>query len=96
MSRITPEKPATLIRPKPPTGYRTWLDYVVDSIETRDAYHDQFFLTRPGSRLFERSEMQAAMLAELDQLRTAANVEDTFPKRRRRFIESEAQSTAKA
>lgn len=80
------------LRPKPPVGFQTWLDYAVAVMDTRDAFHEQIGRSRTVDRLFERFEMRAAMLAELDKLRLSAGVNDTFPKPFRKGIEEDMQS----
>lgn len=64
----------------PPSGYETWLDYAVATMDTRSAYHEHLFQLSPGnSPACEREAMRAAVLAELDALRLAAQVADTYP-----------------
>ena len=73
----------SLSHPRPPKGYKTWLDYAVSTMDTREALHDQLWHAPKGATLFDRDEMYAAAIAELDELRSAAGVADTFPKKRR-------------
>jgi hypothetical protein len=64
----------------PPDGYETWLDYAVATMDTRSAYHQHLFELPAGSSpACDREAMRAAVLAELDALRLAAQVTDTFP-----------------
>jgi hypothetical protein len=68
----------------PPAGYETWLDYAVATMDTRSAYHEHLFdLPTGNSPACDREAMRAAVLAELDALRLAAQVADTFPARLR-------------
>lgn len=64
----------------PPAGYETWLDYAVATMDTRSAYHEHLFELQPGgSPIRDRESMRVAVLAELDALRLAARVADTYP-----------------
>jgi hypothetical protein len=64
----------------PPAGYETWLDYAVANMDTRSAYHEHLFeLTSGSSPTCDREVMRVAVLAELDGLRLAAQVADTYP-----------------
>jgi|JI10StandDraft_1071094.scaffolds.fasta_scaffold112400_2 hypothetical protein len=64
----------------PPAGYETWLDYAVATMDTRSAYHEHLFQLLPGSSpACDREGMRVAVLAELDALRLAARVADTYP-----------------
>jgi hypothetical protein len=64
----------------PPAGYETWLDYAVANMDTRSAYHEHMFqLPSGGSPTCDREAMRVAVLAELDALRLAARVADTYP-----------------
>ncbi len=68
----------------PPAGYETWLDYAVASMDTRSAYHEHLFELPLGtSSTCDREAMRVAVLAELDTLRLAARVADTYPARLR-------------
>lgn len=68
----------------PPAGYATWLDYAVANMDTRSAYHEHLFQLPPGSSPeCDREAMRIAVLAELDALRLAAGVADTYPTRLR-------------
>jgi hypothetical protein len=73
----------TLLTPQTcpaPAGYETWLDYAVATMDTRSAYHEHLFdLPTGNSSTCDREAMRAAVLAELDALRLAAQVTDTFP-----------------
>lgn len=64
----------------PPAGYATWLDYAVANMDTRSAYHEHLFQLAPGSSpACDREAMRIAVLAELDALRLAARIADTYP-----------------
>ncbi|MBK9444137.1 MAG: hypothetical protein IPN53_23750 [Comamonadaceae bacterium] len=53
-------------------------------MDTRSAYHEHLFDLSPGgSSTCDREAMLVAVLAELDVLRLAARVADTYPARLR-------------
>jgi hypothetical protein len=56
--------------PSPPTGYSSWLDYAVDTMETRSEQIDRLFEDVTTS--VSRDDMRAAVRAELDALRRLA------------------------
>lgn len=66
--------------PPAPDGFATWLDYAVANLDTRTPYHDMLWECGAGGESeFDRDDMYAAVLSELDSLRQAARVADTFP-----------------
>lgn len=66
--------------PPAPDGFATWLDYAVANMDTRTPYHDMLWECGTGCEIeFDRADMYAAVLSELDSLRQAARVADTFP-----------------
>lgn len=66
--------------PPAPDGFTTWLDYAVATMDTRTPYHDMLWECGTGGEIeFDREDMYAAVLFELDSLRQAARVADTFP-----------------
>lgn len=72
--------PSTSQTRPPPAGYETWLDYAVATMDTRSAYHEHLFQLPPGGNpTCDREAMRVAVLAELDALRLAARVADTYP-----------------
>ncbi|OIP15369.1 MAG: hypothetical protein CO105_04270 [Comamonadaceae bacterium CG_4_9_14_3_um_filter_60_33] len=76
----------------PPAGYETWLDYAVVNMDTRSAYHEYLFeLSAGSSPACDREAMRVAVLAELDALRLAAQVADTFPALLRSGIHQSSQ-----
>lgn len=72
--------------PPPPEGYATWIDYAIATLQTRDAYLDQYGVSPV---LFDRDSMHRAALAELDSLRASAGIPDTFPAHVREGISSD-------
>lgn len=79
--------------PLPPQGYPTWLDYAVATMDTRSAYNEQLWLSEPGNNPpCDRQAMQAAVLFELDALRAAAQVPDTYPERLRSGLQDKNQT----
>jgi hypothetical protein len=78
--------------PKPPKGYKTWIDYCVATADYRDAYHDSIMSATPKNPETQPHLMRAAALAELDVVRAKAGMEDTFPKRNRRAIDDDLNS----
>jgi hypothetical protein len=63
---------------KPPEGYGLWLQYAIDTMDTRSAHLDSIASNYWG-RVVQRSEMTDAAQAELEMLQEA-------------FIESELKS----
>ena len=57
-------------RPAPPDGYASWLDYAVDTMDTRSEEIGRLMLERPSSR----ESMRDAARAELLSLRRKAGV----------------------
>lgn len=55
--------------PSPPTGYACWLDYAVESFDTRSAALHTMFDDGPAP---DRDSMREAARAELRALRRAA------------------------
>lgn len=74
-------EPSTSRRmPPAPDGFATWLVYAVANMDTRTPYHDMLWECGTGGEIeFDRGDMYAAVLSELDSLRQAARVADTFP-----------------
>jgi len=60
--------------PLPPKGYATWLDYAVDTMDTRTPYLDQYGQDEPTDH--SREAMHKAVQAELKQLRRLAGLVD--------------------
>jgi len=52
-------------RPEPPDGYATWLDYAVETMDTRSQEIERLFLDKPVSR----ESMREAVRTELEALR---------------------------
>lgn len=52
----------------PPSGYRSWLDYAADTMETR-SLHLQSIDESPWGREVQRDEMRQAVRAEIAALR---------------------------
>lgn len=67
--------------PLPPTGYVTWLDFVIESVDTRSLYIDSVMVSKTGIPVTSRKEMQAAVEYELRALRFAAGAIDTYKMR---------------
>lgn len=65
----------------PPTGYLTWLDYAVATLDTRSVSLDLLFdADTGGAKVPTREAMQLTAEAELRALRQAAGVPDTYQK----------------
>ena len=66
----------------PPTGYLTWLDYAVATLDTRSVSLDLLLdADTCGDAVPSREAMQKAAEAELRALRQTAGVSDTYQKR---------------
>lgn len=56
--------------PPAPDGFATWLDYAVANMDTRTPYHDMLWECGTAGEIeFDRDDMYAAVLSELDSLR---------------------------
>jgi hypothetical protein len=51
---------------KPPSGYTSWLDYAIDTMDTRTEFNSRCF---NGDDFCQRDEMVAAARKELELLR---------------------------
>jgi hypothetical protein len=60
--------------PPPPDGYATWLDYAVDTMDTRSPQLDQ--MLQENAPEHSRESMRQAVQAELAQLRWLAGFGD--------------------
>jgi hypothetical protein len=60
--------------PPPPDGYATWLDYAVDTMDTRSPQLDQ--MLQENAPEHSRESMRRAVQAELASLRKLAGLED--------------------
>jgi hypothetical protein len=83
------QQPKNTRLPKPPKGYKTWMDYAVATADYRDAHHASIMQATPRNPSALPCLMRAAALAELDALRAAAGLDDSFPKRTRKCIEDD-------
>jgi hypothetical protein len=56
---------------KPPEGYDSWLDYAIDTMDTRSEYLTRLFLDKKENGLDddEREDMRYSAKIELDELR---------------------------
>lgn len=50
-------------RPAPPDGYTSWLDFAVDSMDSRSEEIERLFLDKPASRESMRDAVRAEYLA---------------------------------
>jgi hypothetical protein len=78
--------------PKPPKGFKTWIDYAVVTADYRDAFHMSIMNSTPRNPSAQPYLMRAAALAELDAVRAKAGMRDTFPALNRKGIEEELNS----
>jgi hypothetical protein len=60
--------------PPPPDGYATWLDYAVDTMDTRQPQLER--LLQEGATPHSRESMRQAVQAELAQLRRLAGMQE--------------------
>lgn len=56
---------------KPPPGYESWLDYAIETMDTRTIFLDQLNGPSPWGRIVQREEMREAARQELAELRAA-------------------------
>ena len=75
--------------PKPPKGYKTWLDYAVATADYRDAFHQSIMNATASKPSAQPHLMRAAALAELDAVRVEAGMKDTFPALNRERIDED-------
>lgn len=61
-------------RPRPPSGYASWLEYAVDTMDTRSAELERLFEEDPDDGVSTREAMRQAVKAELDELRQRAGI----------------------
>jgi hypothetical protein len=66
---LPPQSDATL---PPPSGYKTWLDYAVENLDTRDLHNSSIFDTSLWGREVDRREFLDAARRELESLRAMA------------------------
>lgn len=59
-AEVLPDEPD---RPAPPDGYKSWLDFAVDSMDTRSEEIERLFLDTPASRESMRDAVRAEYLA---------------------------------
>ncbi len=85
---MTP-KTEKIRQPKPPKGYKTWIDYCLATADYRDAFHMSMLNSTPRNPSAQPYLMRATALAELDAVRAQAGMPDTFPKRNRKRIEQD-------
>ncbi len=78
--------------PKPPKGFKTWIDYAVVTANYRDAYLESISNATPRNPEAQPCLMRAAALAELDAVRAKAGMRDTFPALNRQGIEEDLSS----
>lgn len=58
-------------KPKPPEGFKTWLDYAIATMDVRSVQNELLFVDdRLGA--FSRDDIRKAARDELDALRAAA------------------------
>ena len=86
------QKQTNVRLPKPPKGYKTWIDYCVATANYRDAFHMSMMNATARNPYAQPYLMRAAALAELDAVRVQAGMEDTFPKRNRKGIDEDLKS----
>lgn len=65
------------VPPPPPAGYACWLDYAVNTLDTRDAFNQQHW--NDSHPYASRAAMRLALRGELRDLRRLAGVPDTLP-----------------
>lgn len=78
--------------PKPPKGFKTWIDYAVATANYRDAYHCSILNATPRNPEAQPYLMRAAALAELDAVRAKAGMKDSFPAINRKRIGEDLNS----
>jgi len=66
------ELPVSSMRPSPPRGYSSWLDYAVDTFDTRSAEIERLFDDEDSGNVSTREGMRLAAKGELEELRKEA------------------------
>ena len=60
----------------PPEGYATWLDFAVETFDTRGPWLESLFANDDKSTVLDRDAIRNAARAELRRLRIAAGIAD--------------------